>query len=151
MSFLKKNCKTDEERQLCNILITKLIPELDSLDFASISKLLEIIQDGMSKYHQGHPSTDSAGSYAAGQAVEHYVKLRLKKENIELMMKEACATLSKTEKQSEENQENSLSNQINVHLYERSQELKNLKKLLSLYRKYKKDLKEFSKQTEILK
>ena len=94
MSFLKRTCSSEEEKQLCSILITKLIPDMDSLDFASIEHMLALIQDGMVKYHASHEE-DADSSFVAGRAIELYVKLKLKRGNIELMMKEACQALSK--------------------------------------------------------
>jgi len=82
MKFMKRSCSSESQRQVCSILITKLIPDLDSLDFAAIENMLSIIEDGMKKYEDDSPST----SFKSGQILENYVKLKLTKSNVELMI-----------------------------------------------------------------
>jgi len=82
MKFMKRSCTSESQRQLCSILVTKLIPDLDSLDFNSIENMLTIIEDGMKRYEDDSSSTD----FKSGQILEHYVKLKLTKSNVELMI-----------------------------------------------------------------
>ena len=150
MSFIERTCKTPEEKHLCSLLITKLIPDMQSLDFASIQNTLHIVEDGMTKFHDSRGSRDQHFSTEQiGPALEQYVKLKLKKVNIEMMMETACEEMAKqvSVKRPKDAQDSSesLSDQINVLLPERSAQLKKLKKLLSLYRRYRKDFNEFQK------
>jgi hypothetical protein len=72
-----------------------MIPEMQSLDFASIENVLQIIGDGIAEYHVSHgKGTEEDQGTAVGQTIELYVKLKLKKTNIELMMKNACDQFS---------------------------------------------------------
>ena len=66
---------------------------MKNLDFASIENVLQIIEDGMDKYHDSHGKV-IYNEFTIGKTLELYVKLKLKKTNIELMMKNACDTIT---------------------------------------------------------
>ena len=82
MKFLERSCKSESQKQLSCIIIAKLIPDLESVAFTDITEMLQVVSDGVSRFEE--TTLDKTN---AGKILSQYVKLKLKKQNIELMMK----------------------------------------------------------------
>ena len=52
MEFINKNCSNEDDKKLCSILISKLIPNLDNLEFSTIKNNLQVIKLGINKYNK---------------------------------------------------------------------------------------------------
>jgi hypothetical protein len=85
MEFLDKSCNSESQKQLSCILIAKLIPDLESVGFADITKLLQVVSDGVSRFDEVELDQTNVG-----KVISQYIKLKLKKQNIELMLKREC-------------------------------------------------------------
>lgn len=76
MDFLHQNCDTESQKQLGCVIISKLIPSLESTSFFDIQNMLEVVKDGMNKYSQ---RDQDAQTFVVGDAIHQYLKLKLKK------------------------------------------------------------------------
>ena len=83
MEFLDKNCKTESQKQLSCVIISKLIPNLESVSFFEIQNMLEVVADGIQKYEERDVQSDN---FAVGDAIHQYLKVKLKKQNIDLLI-----------------------------------------------------------------
>lgn len=82
MEFLDKTCKTESQKQLSCIIIAKLIPDLESVGFADITDMLQVVSDGVRRFDDVDLDQTNVG-----KIISQYIKLKLKKQNIELMLK----------------------------------------------------------------
>ena len=74
MQFLERNCKSESQKQLSCIIISKLIPDLDSVAFAEITQMLQVVSDGVKRFEES-----SLDQTKAGMILSQFVKLKLKK------------------------------------------------------------------------
>ena len=74
MEFLDKSCKSESQKQLSCIIIAKLIPDLESVGFADITKMLQVVSDGVSRFDEVELDQTNVG-----KIISQYIKLKLKK------------------------------------------------------------------------
>lgn len=123
------------------IIIAKLIPDLESVAFTDITEMLQVVSDGVSRFEETNLDKTNAG-----KILSQYVKLKLKKQNIELMMKkqakEKFAEFSKIP--------NDLDSKIEA-ISTLKEKLVLMKRQISLYNLYKSELKQLSSDLEAQK
>jgi len=49
--FVDRNCDTSTQKRVCYLLISRLIPDLQSVSFADIDEMLNVVHDGMEKFN----------------------------------------------------------------------------------------------------
>ena len=138
MSFLDRSCKSESQKQLSCIIIAKLIPDLESVNFSDLTEMLQVVSDGVSRFEESNLDQTNAGKILC-----QYVKLKLKKQNIELMIKkqakEKFAEFSKVP--------NDLDSKIEA-ISNLKEKLALMKRQLSLYNLYKRELRQLSQDEE---
>ena len=51
VKFVAKNCDTPTQKRVCYLLISRLIPDLQTVSFGDIDEMLNVVQDGMEKFN----------------------------------------------------------------------------------------------------
>ena len=75
MEFINKVADSQNEKRLCAYIISNLIPELDTISFKEIDKMLKIVGKGLKEYRDNDANLES-------KFLED-LRLKLKSQNIQ--------------------------------------------------------------------